>query len=146
MTAPNSTAVIKCIKSALQDADVRPDEIDAINGHLTATVKDPEEIRSWKEALDLDRDAFPFINSLKSMTGHGLGAAGSMECVASVLQIHHNFVFPSINCEDLHPEIESMIGADSIPRQMVSRKVDIVAKASFGFGDVNACVLFKKFK
>ena len=145
MTAPNSIAVVKCIKSALRDSQVLPEEIDLINGHLTATIKDPEEIRNWKEALGLKGHSFPFINSLKSMTGHGLGAAGSMECVASVLQIYHNFVFPSLNCEDLHPEIEALIGADSVPRDTIRRKVDLVAKASFGFGDVNACVLFKKF-
>ena len=145
MTAPNSAAVRRCITSALKETDVRPEEIDVINGHLTATIKDPEEVRNWKEALELDRSTFPMINSLKSMTGHGLAAAGSMECVASVLQIDNDFVFPSVNCEDLHPEIESLIGAQSVPRELVRKKVDLVIKASFGFGDVNACVLFKKF-
>ncbi len=146
MTAPNPKAVQKCIREALKDAGVMPMEIDLINGHLTATLKDPEEVQNWKKALDIGPDRFPLINSLKSMTGHALAAAGSLECVSAVLQIHHDFVFPSINCEDLHPEIESMIGRSSIPQSKMDREVNTLAKASFGFGDVNACVLFRKFK
>ncbi len=80
------------------------------------------------------------------MTGHGLAAAGSLECVSAVLQIHHDFVFPSINCEDLHPEIEALIGRESVPQTSMDLEVNTVIKASFGFGDVNACVLFRKFR
>lgn len=146
MTAPNSIAVQKCIESALKDAGIKATDIDAINGHLTATSKDTLEIKNWKHALDLSKNNFPPINSLKGMTGHCLAAAGSIECVASVLQIEHNFIFPSINCEDLHPEIKEEIGELSIPHQRRDQKVSTVIKASFGFGDVNACVIFRKFK
>ena len=146
MTAPNPVAVRRCIRESVRDAGVRPKDIDLINGHLTATVKDAEEVENWKEALDLGSDPFPLINSLKSMTGHGLAAAGSIECVSAVLQIHHDFVFPSINCEDLHPQIESLIGRESVPQTRMDIEVNTVIKASFGFGDVNACVLFRKFR
>jgi 3-oxoacyl-(acyl-carrier-protein) synthase len=80
------------------------------------------------------------------MVGHCLSAAGSIECVASVLQIHEGFIFPNRNCEDLNEEITSLISKDKIPQKALSTEVNIVAKASFGFGDVNGCVLFKKFK
>ncbi len=146
MTAPNSIAVQKCIKTAVIDAGIQTSEIDTINGHLTATSKDPLEIRNWKNALSLSKENFPSINSLKSMTGHCLAAAGSIECVASVLQIQHDFVFPSINCQDLHPEIKEEIGDVSIPNQQKKQQVNTVIKASFGFGDVNACVIFRKYK
>lgn len=146
MTAPNSAAVQKCIESALTDAGIKAIEIDTINGHLTATSKDTLEIKNWKRALGLSKGNFPVINSLKSMTGHCLAAAGSIECVASVLQIEHDFIFPSINCEDLHPEIKEEIGELSVPHQVREQKVTTVIKASFGFGDVNACVIFRKFK
>jgi len=146
MTAPNSEAVRRCISEAIKDAKVEADQIDVINGHLTATAKDPTEIRNWKEALGGTGLDFPYINSLKSMTGHGLAASGSLECVSSVLEIHHDFVFPSINCEDLHPEIAQEIDPACIPQSMIETQVNLVAKASFGFGDVNACVLFKKFE
>ncbi len=146
MTAPNSEAVQRCIREALKEAQVEPGEIDLINGHLTATSKDPTEIRNWKEALGRTKTDFPYINSLKSMTGHGLAASGSLECVSSVLEVYHDFIFPSINSEDLHPEIEQEINSEKVPQKVVQTRVDVVAKASFGFGDVNACVLFKKFE
>jgi 3-oxoacyl-(acyl-carrier-protein) synthase len=145
MTAPNATAVKRCITEALISSGVKASDIDTINGHLTATAKDGLEIENWSEALQLSGNDFPYINSLKSMVGHCLSASGSVESVASVLQLHHGFIFPNINCEDLHPEITAIIGESRIPQQLIKKELNIVAKASFGFGDVNACVLFKKY-
>jgi 3-oxoacyl-(acyl-carrier-protein) synthase len=79
------------------------------------------------------------------MTGHCLSAAGSIECVAAVLQIDEGFLFPNINCEDLHPCIKEMIDAEKIPRKYMPFDIRLLAKASFGFGDVNACLIFKKY-
>lgn len=145
MTAPNSEAVQRCIRGALQDAHISAAEIDAINGHLTATAKDALEIQNWTLALERAGADFPDINSLKSLTGHCLSAAGSIECVASVLQVKEDFVFANRNCEDPHPEITNFICSTKIPQTLVKKKVNVVAKASFGFGDVNACILFKKY-
>jgi 3-oxoacyl-(acyl-carrier-protein) synthase len=146
MTAPNSVAVQKCIVDALDNAGISANEIDAINGHLTATSKDSLEIKNWCEALNRKGTDFPFINSLKSMVGHCLSAAGSVESVASVLQIYHGFVFPNRNCEDLNPEITGLINESKIPQNRIEKEITIVAKASFGFGDVNGCVIFRKYK
>jgi 3-oxoacyl-(acyl-carrier-protein) synthase len=145
MTAPNPVAVQKCIKSALENAGIEADAIDAINGHLTATSKDSLEIQNWSEALERKGTDFPYINSLKSMVGHCLSGAGSIESVASVLQLHQGFIFPNINCEDLHPEITSIIDNSRIPQQLIEKEMTIIAKASFGFGDVNGCIIFKKY-
>ena len=145
MTAPNPVAVQKCITDAITNARITSDEIDAINGHLTATSKDALEIQNWCEALNRKGNNFPYINSLKSMVGHCLSASGSVESVASVLQVHHGFVFPNSNCEDLHPEITDCIDASRIPQQLIEKDITILAKASFGFGDVNGCVIFKKY-
>lgn len=79
------------------------------------------------------------------MVGHCLSAAGSIESVASILQLHYGFVFPNINCDDLHPEITAIIDESRIPRQLIEKELNIIAKASFGFGDVNGCVIFKKY-
>ena len=79
------------------------------------------------------------------MVGHCLSGAGSIESVASVLQLHHGFIFPNINCADLHPEISAIIDELSIPQQLIEQDLNIIAKASFGFGDVNGCVIFKKY-
>ena len=146
MTAPNSVAVQKCITDAIKNAGITANEIDVINGHLTATSKDGLEIKNWTQALQRNGTDFPYINSLKSMVGHCLSAAGSVECVASILQIHENFIFPNINCENIHPEILEYIDESRIPKQKIEKEITILAKASFGFGDVNGCVIFKKYK
>ncbi|TDQ06381.1 beta-ketoacyl-[acyl-carrier-protein] synthase family protein [Pedobacter metabolipauper] len=145
MTAPNSIAVQRCIKSAMANAKVTAAEIDCINGHLTATAKDSLEIENWTAALERKGSDFPYINSLKSTIGHCLSAAGSIECVAAVLELREGFIFPNINCEDLNPEITRLISRDKIPQTMIRADLKILAKASFGFGDVNACILLKKY-
>lgn len=146
MTAPNSTAVQKCITDAIKNSGIAATDIDAINGHLTATTKDSLEIENWTKALDRKGTNFPYINSLKSMTGHCLSAAGSVESVATVLQLHEGFLFGNLNCDDLHPEITELIDASKVPLKTIHKNLTIIAKASFGFGDVNACIIFKKFE
>ncbi|MBW3518618.1 beta-ketoacyl-[acyl-carrier-protein] synthase family protein [Flavobacterium sp. NKUCC04_CG] len=145
MTAPNSEAVQRCISQALKNTGTEASRVDAINGHLTATSKDSLEIENWTKALQRSGADFPYINSLKSLTGHCLSAAGSIESVATVLQLYHGFVFGNINCEDPNPEITSLIDCSQIPRQTLYTDLNIIAKASFGFGDVNACLVFKKY-
>ena len=145
MTAPNSEAVQKCIVDAMKNANITGSDIDAINGHLTATIKDSVEIENWSKALGRSGQEFPMINSLKSMIGHCLAAAGAIENVATVLQLKHQFVFPNINCEELHPEILKLISKEKIPTKHTPKKLHIIAKASFGFGDVNGCIIFKKY-
>ncbi|WP_299715403.1 beta-ketoacyl synthase [uncultured Tenacibaculum sp.] len=145
MTAPNGIAVQRCITDAIRNSGITADEIDVINGHLTATSKDAFEIQNWSEALRRKGANFPYINSLKSMIGHCLAAAGSIESVSAVLQLHHDFIFPSINCEDIHPDILAEIDQAQIPKEKIDTKINIIAKASFGFGDVNGCVIFKKY-
>ena len=144
MTAPNSEGVQICIRRAVENAGICASEIDAVNGHLTATAMDATEVQNWKEALDLDQNEFPKINSLKSLTGHCLSAAGSIECVASVLQIDKNFIFGNVNSEDLHPEIEDLIGREKVPEKAIFQEVRTVVKSSFGFGDVNGVVVFRR--
>tara|TARA_B110000091_G_scaffold208142_1_gene247359 strand:- start:3138 stop:4430 length:1293 start_codon:yes stop_codon:yes gene_type:complete len=145
LTAPNSAAVQSCITNAIVDAKISSNEIDVINGHLTATSKDALEIENWTKSLQRKGTDFPYINSLKSMVGHCLAAAGAIESVASVIQLKEQFVFPNINCEDIHPEISALIAPEKIPQKRLDRDINIIAKASFGFGDVNACVIFKKY-
>lgn len=145
MTAPNPHSVVRCIQGALAMSGVRPERIGLINGHLTATFADPHEVASWSRALGVPADRFPPIQSTKSLIGHALGAAGGIECVASVLQLHQGFIHGSKNCEDVHPELAAF--ARSIPHQTrEAPDLDVVAKASFGFGDVNGCVIFEKFR
>lgn len=145
MTAPNPDGVQRCIKSTIEDAGISPREIDAISGHLSATFADPGEVKSWAKALDRAPEDFPIINSTKSLIGHCLGAAGAVETVAAVIELHKGFMHPSINCEDVHPDLEPY--TDRIARTCVDYpELKTMAKASFGFGDVNSCLILKKWE
>lgn len=144
MTAPNASGVKRCIREAMKDASVSPAEIDAINGHLTATFADPYEINNWSQALSRSASDFPYINATKSLIGHCIGAAGAIETIATVVELQNGFLHPSLNCMDLHPECAPY--ADKIVRTFLEpEKLEIIAKASFGFGDVNSCLIMKKW-
>lgn len=144
MSAPNSRAVQKCIEDALINAEIHPYEIDYVNGHLTATIKDPDEIENWSRALGRQGDNFPYINSLKGMVGHCLAASGSIEIVSAILQMHEGFIFPNVNCGNLHPKIAALVSPAKISTKTLKKSMQTIAKASFGFGDVNACAIFRK--
>jgi len=146
MTAPGSAGVIKCIDDAIKLSNIDTEQVDLVSGHLTATMADKYEIDNWSKVLNRRGDNFPMVNSLKSMVGHSLSAAGSLEMVAAVLQIVHNFVHPNINLEDPNPEIVEIAGENNLSTKMVNKEVNIVAKANFGFGDVNACLIISKYK
>ncbi|HHL72804.1 MAG TPA: beta-ketoacyl-[acyl-carrier-protein] synthase family protein [Bacteroidetes bacterium] len=145
MTAPNPISVQRCIRMALEDAGISGSDIDAINGHLTATFADPHEIRNWSQALERSPEDFPLVNATKSLIGHGLGAAGGLESVACVLQVYKGFVHGSANCEDLHEELQPYAGS-IVQETRETPELTVQAKASFGFGDVNTCVLFRKWQ
>jgi len=144
MTAPNPESVERCILGALADAGLAARDVGAINGHLTATGADPNEVGAWARALGCGPGELPPITSTKSMIGHGLGAAGALESIASVLMVRDGFVHASLNCEDVHPGIEPH--AASIPHEtLLCPELRTVLKAGFGFGDVNATVVFRKW-
>lgn len=145
MTAPNAKAVQKCIESSILDAGIQAKDLNTINGHLTATKMDATEIENWKSSLKIPSENFPYINSLKGMIGHPLAAAGSIELVASILQIHHDFIFGNLNLNVLHKDIEAKLPNDVFPKKSFKSKVNYLMKASFGFGDVNAAVILKKY-
>ncbi len=145
MTAPNNEAVQRCITQAISNAGIQKNDVDVINGHLTATAKDATEIANWSAALERKGVDFPYVNSFKGLFGHCLAASGSIESVAAVLQIKKGQVFGNENCEDLHPEVTAMISEVKIPRKTIDYQPNILAKASFGFGDVNACVIFSRY-
>jgi 3-oxoacyl-(acyl-carrier-protein) synthase len=145
MTAPNPTGVQRCIQAALADAALEPARIDAISGHLTATGADPKEVASWSRALGRGPVDFPVITSTKSLIGHALGAAGAIESVAAVLMLEGGYVHASRNCEDVHPEIAPF--SASIPHETRALPgLSVMMKAGFGFGDVNAALVLRKWR
>jgi 3-oxoacyl-(acyl-carrier-protein) synthase len=147
MTASNPEAVVRAMQLALKDAQISGSEVDCINGHLTATMGDAKEVKNWQKALGIPEGSFPFINSTKSMIGHCLGAAGSIEAVACLLQLQGGYVHPSINATPLHPDIAQLLPESAVPQTALKvPNLKVIAKSGFGFGDVNAVLLLKKWE
>lgn len=145
MTAPNPESVQRCIRMALESGDTPAEEVQAISGHLTATGADPREVASWAAALSRTPQQLPYITSTKSMIGHTLGAAGAIETVAAVCMLRDGFLHPSLNCEDVHPELEAY--ADSIVHELLELpELRVLMKAGFGFGDVNSALVLRKWE
>ena len=143
ITAPSPSGVKRCVREAVLEAGIQSSEIDYINGHLTATMADKKEVGNWANGLELQPEELPKINSTKSMIGHALGASGSLEMVATLLQMEGGFVHGSLNCEDLHPDLHEF--KNSIVQKSVDTDIKVAAKASFGFGDVNSCIILRKW-
>jgi 3-oxoacyl-[acyl-carrier-protein] synthase II len=127
---------------ALEDANIKPEEVDYVNTHGTSTpIGDPQEIKAIVDCFG--EHAYKLaISSTKSMTGHLLGGAGAVEAVASVLAIQHQFVPPTINVFNRDPEIDQRI--DLTENVGKTRKIDVALSNGFGFGGHNATVIFRK--
>jgi len=144
MTAPHpeGTGAKKVMINCLQDAGLKPEDVDAINMHGTSTpLGDVAETNAVKAVFG-DHAYKLNINSTKSMTGHLLGAAGAVEAIASIMAIKNGVVPPTINHQtaddQLDPKINFTLG------QAQKRTVDVALSNTFGFGGHNACVVFKK--
>jgi len=147
MSAPNIYASRKCLKDCIEQSGIKNSDIDYISGHLTSTMADVLEIQNWNNVLGRRGKDFPYINSLKSIIGHTIGAAGAIETIAGILQMNNSFIHASLNCEKLHPEIEKIADRSRIPLKRVENvEINCFAKSSFGFGDVNSCLIIKKYK
>jgi 3-oxoacyl-[acyl-carrier-protein] synthase-1 len=145
MTLPNSVGVQRCIKEAIKDAGITADDIDLINGHLTSTGKCNLEIKNWSEALNRKSKDFLYITALKSMIGHTFGDVGAFESISAVLQLEEGFLIPNLNCDDIDPVISDLVDEEKITKVYTKKDLNIIAKSSFGFGDVNACIIYKKY-
>ena len=144
MTAPHPEGLgAKLVmNNCLKDANVTPNEVDAINMHGTSTPLG--DVAESKAVLDVfGEHAYNInINSTKSMTGHLLGAAGAIEAVASILAIKNSIVPPTINFE--HPDERIDLRLNFTFNKAQAREVNVAMSNTFGFGGHNACLLFKK--
>jgi 3-oxoacyl-[acyl-carrier-protein] synthase II len=134
------------MQNALEDAGLKPEDIDYINVHGTSThVGDISEVKAIKEVFG-DAAYKLNISSTKSMTGHMLGAAGAVEAMATVFAIKNGIVPPTINHdeEDKDPEIDYNLNFTFNKAQ--KREVRAGLSNTFGFGGHNACVVFKKYE
>ena len=147
MTLGNLNGMVRCIRQTLKETGCTSNDIDLVSGHLTSTMGDVYEMRAWVKALGRQGLDFPYINTPKSMIGHALSASGAIEAVAVVLQLHHGFIHPSLNAFPLHPDIAGLVDASRIPTASVDApSLKVAAKVNLGFGDVNSCVIFRKWE
>ena len=144
MTAPHpeGTGAKKVMINCLQDAGLKPEDVDAINMHGTSTpLGDVAETNAVKTVFG-DHAYKLNINSTKSMTGHLLGAAGAVEAIASIMAIKNGVVPPTINHQTADDQLDTKINFTL--GQAQKRTVDVALSNTFGFGGHNACVVFKK--
>lgn len=144
MTAPHpdGIGVERVMLNCLRDANMSPDQVDAINTHGTSTpLGDVAELKAIVNVFG-DHAKDININSTKSMTGHLLGAAGAIEAIASILAMKHGVVPPTINHTTVDENIDPSLNLTLNKAQ--ERDIKIAMSNTFGFGGHNACVLFKK--
>ena len=133
------------MEAALQDAGLKPEDIDYINVHGTSThVGDISEAKAIKAVFG-DAAYKLNISSTKSMTGHLLGAAGAVEAMACVLSVKNDIVPPTINHEEGDEDPELDYNLNFTFNQAQKREVRAAISNTFGFGGHNACVVFKKY-
>ena len=142
---PEGLGAMLVMKNALEDAEMKPEEVDYINVHGTSTpVGDLSEVKAIKEVFG--EHAYKLnISSTKSMTGHLLGAAGAVEAIASILAIKNGIVPPTINHEDGDNDENIDYNLNFTFNKAQKREVNVALSNTFGFGGHNACVIFKKY-
>ncbi len=139
---PDAEGAIRTMRWALEDAELAPTEIDYINAHGTSTpLNDSTETKAIKTVFG--EHAYKLaISSSKSMIGHAMGAAGTLEAIACVLTIMHGIIHPTINYSTPDPECD----LDYVPNTARKQAVRYALSNSFGLGGQNACLIVKKFE
>ncbi|MFO0876037.1 MAG: beta-ketoacyl-[acyl-carrier-protein] synthase II [Gemmataceae bacterium] len=138
---PEGRGAIACVRAALRDARLSPDQIGYINAHGTSTrLNDYVETLTIKKVFGDDAYRVP-MSSTKSMLGHLIGAAGAVELIISVMALRHGVLPPTINYETRDPDCD----LDYIPNVARERRVRHVMSQSFGFGGQNAALIASRF-
>ncbi len=139
--SPDGDGAIRCMRMAIRDAGLKPEEIDYINAHGTSTqLNDLTETIAIKAVFGDHAPKIP-ISATKSMTGHLLGAAGSTEAIFTILSLQSGILPPTINYEEPDPECD----LDYVPNQARRGTPRVGMSNAFGFGGTNATLIFKKF-
>lgn len=143
MTSPSvgGEGAARCMKNAIRDAGINPEQVDYINAHGTSTpAGDVGETQAMKAALG-DHAYKISVSSTKSMIGHLLGAAGGIEAVLTALSIQNQIAPPTINLDNQDPECD----LDYVPNIARDMKIDVAISNSFGFGGTNGSLVFKRY-
>ncbi|MEW6052983.1 MAG: beta-ketoacyl-[acyl-carrier-protein] synthase family protein [Nitrospirota bacterium] len=141
MTQPSVEGVAMCMTKALQNAGIQKEDVDYISAHGTGTpANDKTECAAIKEVFG-DRYLHIPVSSIKSMLGHTMGAASSLEAIACALAVKNNIIPPTINFETADPECD----IDCVPNDSRECEVNFALNNSYAFGGNNACLVLKKF-
>ena len=139
--APGGEGAVRCMRAALEDARIRPEEVEHINAHGTSTpYNDQFETMAIKTVFG-EHARNLAVSSTKSMTGHLLGAAGAVEGAFSVLALRDGVIPPTINYTTPDPECD----LDYVPNEARRKAIRYALSNSFGFGGTNSCLLFGRF-
>ena len=140
--APDGSGGARAMQMALKHANLKPEDVDYINAHGTSTeLNDKFETMAIKTVFG--EHAYKMsISSTKGTTGHALGAAGGLECIACIKAIETGIVPPTINYETPDPECDLNI----TPNVAVKKDIKVALNNNLGFGGHNACVIFKRFE
>ncbi len=142
ITAPPDDAggAIRCMRMALSNAGISPNEVDHVNAHATSTFADKIETKALKTVLGDHASKTP-VSALKSMMGHLLGGAGGVETALAFMTLRHGVILPTINLENPDPECDLDYVSDGARKQ----DVRVILKNSFGFGGTNASIVISRF-
>lgn len=140
--APHGVMQAKCMAAAIADAGLKPEDVDYVNAHGTSThlndLGETEAIKAvWGEKV---KDVS--VSSIKSMTGHLLGAAGAVEAIATALAVENDIMPPTINYETVDDE---GLDLDYVPNKAKAKTVRAAISNNFGFGGHNCCLVLKKY-
>lgn len=135
MVAPSGEGAERAIRIALKDAGIN--QVDYINTHGTSTPRG--DVTELKAIESVFKENVPYISSTKSLSGHGLGAAGVHEAIFSLIMMHEGFISASANADDVEDDIQHL----PLVRQRIEQKIETVLSNSFGFGGTNACLVIK---
>jgi len=140
--SPDGDGSIRCMRLALKDARIAPEQVDYINAHGTSTdLNDASETVAIKKVFGAHAYKIP-VSSTKSMIGHLLGAAGAVEAIFSILAIRDQVCPPTINYEHPDPECD----LDYVPNKARKHAIDVAISNSFGFGGTNAVLAFRRYE
>jgi 3-oxoacyl-[acyl-carrier-protein] synthase II len=140
--SPDGDGAVRCMKMAIKDAGMKPEDVDYINAHGTSTpLNDLTETLAIKRVFGDHAKEVP-ISATKSMTGHLLGAAGSTEAIFTILSIRDGIMPPTLNYEEPDPECD----LDYVPNVARRKPLNVAMSNAFGFGGTNAALVFKKFE
>lgn len=141
-THPEGSGAFLGMTTALEEAGIKPEQVDYINAHATSTpTGDLSELRGMEKVFGVNPNAL--ISATKSMTGHLLGGAGAIEAIACIKAVHHDMVPPTINTKEIEPEFEGKF--DFTLGKARSKTVNYAISNTFGFGGHIATAVFKKY-